>query len=205
MTYVATYPRTVVITPPEPIVALSTAKAHCRVDHNDDDALIQAYVEAACGWIDGPSGWLGRSLGVQTLETRLDEFPCASETLLPLPYGPLIDIVSVKYDDAEGVEQTWSDVDAYSLDPAGLQLDHGVAWPAARLYRNAVRVRYRAGFVLDPAATPLVARVDGGIIAAVLMMIGHLYANREAVSPGAPVVMPMGVEALLSTHRVWTL
>ena len=192
----------VVITPPAEIIDLDTAKAHLRVDHADDDALIEAFVGAATSWLDGPSGWLGRSLGLQTLEARFDRFDC---DFLALPYGPIVDIVSVRYDDADGVEQTVASVD-YTLQPGGVRAAYAAAWPSPRSYAGAVRVRYRAGYAINPDAVPVVENVPAAIKAAILLMVGNLYANREAVSVGNAVVeLPFGVEALLSPFRVWSL
>ncbi len=64
----------VVVSPPAPLVGLDLLKQHLRVDGSDDDALITAYAAAAQGQIDGPAGWLGRAIGPQTLELRLDRF-----------------------------------------------------------------------------------------------------------------------------------
>jgi hypothetical protein len=60
--------------------------------------------------------------------------------------------------------------------------------------------------VADPLADPLVAAVPAPIKAAVLLMVGDLYENRETVAEGAPapVEMSMTVERLLSPYRVWS-
>ena len=43
-----------------------------------------------------------------------------------------------------------------------------------------------------------------GIWAAMLLLIGHWYANREAVNVGIITSeLPLGVEALLMQHRRW--
>ncbi len=43
-----------------------------------------------------------------------------------------------------------------------------------------------------------------GIWAAMLLLIGHWYANREAVNVGnITSELPLGVEALLMQHRRW--
>src|SRR5579875_4153338 len=110
-----------VITPPEPLVELDLAKQHLRVDDGDSDDLINAYIAAAQANIDGPGGWLGRAIGLQTLEVRLDSFhprhwerrgyPIWAEgawtdwTCWPLqnrirlPYPPLVSITSITYED----------------------------------------------------------------------------------------------------------
>ena len=92
----------IVIDPPEDlVVSLEEAKVHLRVDHDDDDDYIEALIAAATATIDGPDGWLGRALVEQTLEWQGNQF-CGDVTL---GYPPLINIVSVKYIDTDGVEQ----------------------------------------------------------------------------------------------------
>lgn len=44
--------------------------------------------------------------------------------------------------------------------------------------------------------------VNQAIVAAVLLIAGHLYRNREAVSSEAATELPMGAHALLWPHRV---
>lgn len=182
----------VVITPPELLVSLALAKKHLRLDHPDDDDLVEAYLAAVCGHIDGPAGWLGRSIGEQTLELSVAEWGSA----LALPYGPVSSVASVKYLDVLGVEQT--------LDPAYYGLAHGrlylrpwARWPSTQDAPDAIRVRYVAG----QAGT-----VPPAVVAAVLLMVGDLYANRETGVTGtvtAPVKMSITVENLLAPFRVW--
>lgn len=194
----------VVITPPAPLVDLGLAKLHLGVDAGDRDALITAYIAAASAHIDGPGGWLGRSIGVQTLEARLDRFDC---DLVRLHSGPLISVLSVKYDDSDGVEQTLAG-DAYSLDPRGVLAAYGTTWPAARLRAGSVRVRYVAGHVADATADPLVPSIPAPITAAVLLMVGDLFANRETAVTGtiaASIPMSTTVENLLAPYRVWSV
>ena len=56
---------------------------------------------------------------------------------------------------------------------------------------NAVKVRYVGGD-MKPA-----------VRAALLLIVGHLYANRESVSPGNLTVVPMGANALLDTVKTY--
>lgn len=44
---------------PPPFVGRELVKQHLRVDHNDEDALIDAYIAAAIAHIDGPDSYLG--------------------------------------------------------------------------------------------------------------------------------------------------
>lgn len=183
----------VTITPPEPLVSLALAKQHLRVEHETDDELIQAYIDAASGHIDGPGGWLGRAIGLQTLEARFDRFGC---DLIRLSHGPLQSVTSVTYDDEDG-DETVLDDELYTLDDYGALLAYGGSWPFARLRAGSVRVRYQAGYTTIP----------GAITAAVLLMVGDLYLNRETVIEGGMGAIPMSttVENLLGPYRVWSL
>lgn len=204
--------RVVVITPPDPVVAIDDAKAHLRVDDDGDDTLITAMVAAATGYIDGPDGWLGRALGPQQLEARFDAFGYADHRdrewyplLLPCP--PIVSIVSVEYVDQSGVAQT-ADPATYEMIGAEVSPVYGAQWPQTRWQREAVRIRYQAGYVVDPTADPLVAALPAPIRAAILLMVGDLYSNRETTLDGratnvASVPMSTTVENLLAPYRIW--
>ena len=51
-----------------------------------------------------------------------------------------------------------------------------------------------------PAADPAGVVANEAINAAVLLIVGHLYANREAVVQGQAVEVPMGAEWLLAPY-----
>jgi uncharacterized phiE125 gp8 family phage protein len=178
------------VTPPasEPIT-LAEAKAHLRVDHADEDTLIEAYIAGARSSVEAV---LKASLLETVWQYRIDGgFPRE----IRLPIGPVLTTngLAVTYVDGAGAVQT--------LDPASYQASLGstavirpayaLVWPVTRPELDAVRVTFRAGW---PAAADLPAAVR----AALLLMIGHLYANREAVIPaGALTELPLGVHNLL--------
>lgn len=185
--------------PAEPAVSLEEAKKHLRVDHTDDDVLIAAYIEAATAHVDGLMGFLGRALVDQVWELVLDAFP-ANEIKVPLP--PLIEVLSVKYDDSAGNEFTVNPSD-YSVDNVsepGWILPAG-SWPATFDGINAVRIRYRAGY-LDTSSPP-VTKVPEDIKSAIKLIAGTLYAQRESVVIGQTAVMvPWAADAILRMKRI---
>lgn len=188
--------RVVVITPPKPLVTLEEAKRHLRADGDDDDTLIQGYIAAASGHIDGPTGRLSRSIGRQTLEARFD-CTAAGPAALKLPYPPHVEIVSVSWLDGnrQAVEGNPAD---YEMIGDTVYPIVSAPWAGMLARREALSVRYEAGYDVIPQP----------IKAAVLLMVGDLYANRETAIAGnsaAAVAIPMTttVEALLSPFRVW--
>jgi uncharacterized phiE125 gp8 family phage protein len=184
----------VVITPPTvPPVSLDETKRHLRVEHGDDDAYITSLILVVTGHIDGPAGWLGRALVNQTLELRTDAFPCDE---IALPYPPVVSLSSVKYTDADGVEQT-VDVGDYVLvgAPRGkIVLGYGEAWPSARWQHEAVRVRYVAGYGAAGSDVPAPIRH------ALLVSLTELYENRG--DAGGSFTLPPAAERLLAPYRV---
>jgi uncharacterized phiE125 gp8 family phage protein len=189
------------ITPPASSpITLAEAKAHLNVDYTDDDVLIQTMIDAATAHVDGPVGFLGRAIIDQTWELTLDEFPTA-EIVIPMP--PLIEVVSVKYDDSSGTEQTISALD-YVVDNASepARVWYATTWPTTFTGINAVRVRFRAGY-LDTSVSPAVATVPADIKAAIKLYVGSLYGNRETEMVGASVApMPWSAEQLLRRKRI---
>lgn len=94
------------------------------------------------------------------------------------------------------VAPTDYELDVYAQ-PARLQLAYGASWPTARSQANSVKVRYVAGYTA-PGASPQPYPLPKVAKAAMLLMLGHLFKNREAVNVTAQAMeVPLGVQALL--------
>lgn len=130
----------------------ATAKLFARIDHNVDDALVTAFIQSA---VEKVQDYIRGALLEQTWELVLDAFPC-EEIELPLP--PLIEVTSVKYIDADGVEQTL-DEDVYQVvkdaERGRFSLAPGQTWPSTKCGINAaVRIRFKAGYGTVATAVP---------------------------------------------------
>lgn len=173
-------------------VTLAEAKLHLRVDAADEDTLITGLITAAREFAEH---YTGRALAPQTLEMALDKFPADG---IDLDMPPVATITSVKYTDTAGVEQTVLATDyALSLygDSRRLTLAYGKSWPSTRDIANAVRIVYVTGYTTAPKA----------VKAAILLLIGHLYENRQDVSTLKAEEIPNGAKSLLNTVKVWGL
>jgi uncharacterized phiE125 gp8 family phage protein len=189
------------ITPPpfEPLT-LAEVKEYLRVDHADEDATIARCFSAAVGYADGPDGFLQRALIDQEWELTLDAFP-VREIRIPLP--PLLQIVNVFYDDAGGVQQI--------LDPGGYSVDRVNEpgwivpvgnWPATFNGINAVRIRYRAGYI-DASQSPNIGDVPEDIKQALVLYASSLFDNRDVMVVGqTATAAPWSAEQLLRRRRV---
>ena len=188
--------RPVLVTAPTTdMVSLAEAKAHCRVDHDDEDAYLSALIEAATSHLDGYSGVLGRALLPQTWRQDFEDFG----DVMRLPVGPVQSITTVSYQDASGADQTLSSTEYVLLrDDFGdyVTLAANKSWPSVGDRADAVRITYLAGTSTIPVA----------IKHAALLLVGHWFANREAVLTGTIATQtPMAVDALLTPHRVMTV
>jgi uncharacterized phiE125 gp8 family phage protein len=174
--------------PPDVVVSMAEAKAHLRVDHGDDDAMIAGAIRAAQDTVDGASGWLGRALTTQTWRLTLDNFPWAGVISVPMP--PLQSIDALSYIDVDGAEQAILDYQVFGIGgatPARVSPAYGTRWPATRCQGAAVSVVFTCGYG-SWSDTPESVR------AAVLLMTQGFYdgcTNDDAVM------------ALLMPHRVW--
>jgi len=161
-------------------VTRSEAKLHARIDLDAEDSLAEHYT--------------GRAFAAQTLEMALRCFPDSCESIeLELP--PVASVTSIKYTDANGTEQTFSSA-KYSLSAYGLarsiSLAYGEIWPLSQDIADAVRIRYVTGYTTLPKAAK----------AALLLIVAHLYKNREVAGPLTVAEIPMGARALLDTVKM---
>lgn len=163
------------------MVDLALAKQHLEYDDTDRDTLIGRYIAAAAAWVEGYTGLLLTRRAV----TR--RFASASP-YFDLHVGPVPVIDSITYLDSDLVETTIADTEYTLVDG---RLYPASAWPYARY---GLVANITAGF--DDA-------VPADLISAQLLLIGHMFANRETVITGTiATALPLGVEALCQPHRL---
>lgn len=179
-------------------VTLAEVKANSRIDLDDDDALIEGLlIPAARKSIEKK---IDKLIGLQTWEMALIGWPCSQ--IIEIPKVPLQSIIWVKYTDKDGAETAMLDTEAsppvtssvlavslYS-EPGFLFLKPSQYFPTAQLYTGyPIAIRFQAGIPLD--------KVREQTKQAILMMVGHLYEHREAVSSEGLAEVPMGISFLL--------
>lgn len=179
-------------------VTLAEAKAHLRVDHGEDDALIEGAIAAATGHLDGYAGILGRALIKQRWREYAVFWPASRSIALAL--APVTAIISVVARDGDGVETTL-DPGAYRLLSGASRptvlIDLDTALPALDCAPDAVTITYDAGYGETPADVP------AGLRSAILLMVGDLWRFTESAGVGAVSAVPMSttVDRLLSPFR----
>lgn len=177
----------------EPIT-LAEAKGHLRVLHASEDALIERIVAAVRAHVEKVTG---RALIAQGWSLFLPAFPKSG--IIELPRPPLIEVTEIRYRDAAGEVQMLAE-SVYTFSPLGLkgwvQRRPWQAWPAtAKGDLDAVEVRFTAGYGDDPADVP------PDLNHAMLLLIGHLYSNRDETSDKPLAVNPVASDRLLGPFR----
>ena len=171
-------------------VTLAEAKAQCRVLSSDEDTYLNGLIAAATTHVEKQTG---RAILAQTWRLTLEGF--ADE--ITLPQSPLRSVASVTYLPPVGAAQTLSS-SVYTVDttstPGRIVLAVDQEWPETLDSVNAVTIEYQAGY--DAAPAP--------IKHAILLLIAHWFAHREAVNVGnITSELPMAVDALLKNYRAY--
>lgn len=179
--------------PTETLVSLSEAKEHLRVDHSNDDTYITTLINVATDVVEE---FTRRKLATQTWNIYFDEFP----PYIDLQLGIVRQIVEVKYYDQSNVLQTLPTSD-YDIDliakPGRIYEATGKSFPQTYERANAVKVTFEVGNS---------AEVPSAFKAAILIIIGRYYENRQDVFVGTQVnEIPSLVENLLTPYRLLEL
>lgn len=199
-------------------VDLATAKLHLKVDTTDDDALITSLIAAARRACEA---FTGLAFITQTWELWLDRAPSDRRgspwwdgtregpislieqpmRVLPIPKPPLQAANFAASTFALDNTETVFDSSSYIIDlksrPGRMALNVGAVWPTGLRAVNAIKVSFQAGFG-DTASS-----VPEDIKQAVLLLVGHLYENREAVTKDiSPTELPLGVRTLLDSYKI---
>ena len=181
------------VAPAVPLLTIDEVKAHLRVDHADEDALIYGLIDAAAAHLDGYSGIMGRALITQTWAV---DFPTFTNRI-NVPLGP-IQSATIQYYDSLNTQQTLA-TSVYAVLNDGLgpyvTLRYNQQWPQTYTRDDAVRITWVAGY-------GTAAAVPAAIRAAALLLIGHWYEHRSAVNVGnITSTLPFAVDALLAPFR----
>lgn len=180
----------------EPIT-LAEAKLHVREELTAQDALITSLIVAARQHLEN---FTRRAFITQTWRLKLDAFPDTGKVIeLPLP--PAASVGSIQYVDDGGVTQTWAS-SKYRIDtesePARITPAYGESYPSAQKVTGAVIIQFTAGYG-GPADVP------DALKAAIKLLVGHWYENREGVVTGTIATeLPQAIEALAWPYRVLT-
>lgn len=206
----------VVSTVDGPMIPIETLRAQCEivatdidtdmVESHPDDTLILGYLDAA---IEHAEDFTGLAIALRTYEIALDGFPWGSpwcSGAIEIPRAPLISVESFLAA-AAGSEGELDEGDDYTVDdyrvPA--RILPVTSWPTMARSSNALKIRFMAGYSTPTysdsdyaGAPPLPATIKQ----AILLLLGHFYANREDTVDKALASIPSGFNALLQLKRV---
>jgi uncharacterized phiE125 gp8 family phage protein len=195
------------ITPEEdliPALTLEEARMQLRITptfgtsppSHPEDPLIRGAVLAAMGELEGPTGWLGRTLTTREWRLTLPAFQ-AGRMVIPLP--PLQGVSAITYLDKDGAEQTMDagDYRAIPTMTAGyVELTHGKSWPSPGQARSdAVGVTFTAGYG-DAEEVPALIKQY------LKARLGFYYEHRESEVVGTIVTPLPGYRHILENFRV---
>lgn len=176
-------------------VTLAEAKAHLRVDHTSEDALIGSLTIAARQEVERQTG---QALIDQDWRATLDDWPL--ENVVQLRPFPVRQILAVTIYDENGA--------ASILPPADYQSDAN-SRPARLLFHNrpepglcmnGIEIDFRCGYGAAGTDVPdLLKR-------AILMLVAHWYEFRASHGADAqPVSIPAGFDRLIAGYRTGRL
>lgn len=183
---------------PEPLsgpsaepLSRADAKAFLRIDHDAEDALVDALVTAARRLVEVASG---RILMDQTFALTRDAWPASG--VIALPVAPVSALLSAT---VEGIDGTPVAVPGDALvlrgerAPALIHVD-GARVPVPGPRFGGITLTVRAGYGADPAHVP------ADLLQAVRLTLAHFYELRDGA--GASTQLPDAVLSLIAPYRV---
>jgi phage conserved hypothetical protein, phiE125 gp8 family len=176
----------------EPIT-LAEAKAQMRVEHTDDDTIIERLIDVAISYTD-VTGALGKAMITQ----KWGQWVAPNPTDVTLILGPVQAVTAVKYYDLDGVLQDddYNNYDAFGTATATvIKPKTGFNWPTSQQRSDSIKIEYEIGYGDTAADVPAVVKH------ALLMLVSYLYENRETAQMDALQEVPYGYHAMLNMER----
>lgn len=170
----------------EVVLSLAEAKLFLKVDGGDEDALIGAVRDSAIDWVER---YTSKALARRDWTWTISGFT----QRMRLPVGPVVAVTAIEYFD--GTDTVPVQIDAWQVFGGMLMPAAGASWPALSSGSAGVSVTLTAGFGSVATEAP-------GLMAAVKMLMGHLYRNRGTVMAGAvPADVPFVTVELCRPFR----
>jgi hypothetical protein len=206
-------------------VTLAEAKLHLRIDSSvEEDDLIGNLITAATRWAED---YCDRTFCNTRLQMRVDSFYGAigspvqfglkadgnnvdgrqgtvPQLDLELPRPPMVTAgtataITITYTPAVSGTTATLSATSYRVDrqatPGVCRPLYGETWPSHLVDQNSVTVTWWAGYSADGTSVPAPVK------SAILMLVAHLWRNREMATETALSEVPMGTKALLDTIR----
>lgn len=181
--------------PTEEPVTIDECRAHLEFPYYDDSDVDPVDDEAIMGKLADAreycEDFTGLYIARRVVEIALDSYPTGA---IVLPFAPVVEIVSFEAA-GEAVDADLYTLDDYSKPP---RLVPVTSWGSVTTATNTIKIRCRVGYADDTDGPPL----PRPIRAAMLLMLGHLWANREASTEKAMETLPVGVDAMLRPKRI---
>jgi uncharacterized phiE125 gp8 family phage protein len=178
-------------------VSLAELKLHLRIDHSDEDELLNAVLLTARERVED---FTARALLTQTHDICLNDWPDGD--FIELPYGNLQSVTSVKYKDCDGTETTLTVTTDYLVETnkenrGKIVLPYSVSWPSDTLYpSNPITVRFVCGWTKA-------ADVPYSIKAAIKLLAADYYNMRE-IHTDRQIYENKAVYNLLYSYKLWS-
>ncbi len=175
--------RTTALADITPAITLAMAKDHLRVDHDDEDTLIERIAEVAAEAVEDQAG---RCLTFSTWRETHDN-PTGTIELARYDASTLS---SIERWNATTYEWTALDAANFYLENNRLCPRTGTSWPSDR-----VRFSYVCGYSADTTGVPF------PLIQAVLLVVAELYENRMGTMESRLTKALFGVDYLIGRYR----
>lgn len=175
-------------------ITLAEVKAQLRVEHTDDDDILNRLINVAVAFTD-VKGALGQAMISQKWGQWIESTPPQKVKLI---LSPFIALTAVNYYDTDGVLQTdtLSNYQVFGTSTyVTVEPKDGFSWPTTQSRPDAIRLDYTIGYGETTADVPETLRH------ALMLIVGHWYDNREQSSFDELSNIPFGFEALLNMHR----
>ncbi len=159
--------------------------------HSEHDAIVMRAQRAAMRYVEDHTGQV---IAQATYRVTLDGLPASGCDLEPL-IAPVDSISAFLYDDADHVEQTFTDYSVSYFDTGRPSIRAHDAWPATSDRLGSVRIDCTLGYGTT-------AEVPAEISQSVALLVSHWYDTPQAVIVGTvSSEVEFGVHALLESLR----